>query len=124
VVLELLASDRYLQKGMGLIALSGRRPAEIFLSATFSLPREKLPYPALLLDGQLETRQAPGTSFDPYLAPIFGEFHEQKVLGTVRARYADLEFGRRMPRNKPMRKPCALSEKAEETGALELDLSG
>jgi hypothetical protein len=41
--LELLASDRYLQKGMGLMALTGRRPAEIFFSASFSLPREKLP---------------------------------------------------------------------------------
>ena len=30
--LELLASDRYLQKGMGLMALTGRRPAEIFFS--------------------------------------------------------------------------------------------
>jgi hypothetical protein len=52
--LELLASDRYLQKGMGLMALTGRRPAEIFFSASFSLPREKLPYPALLFDGQLK----------------------------------------------------------------------
>jgi hypothetical protein len=32
----------------------GSRPAEIFFSASFSLPREKLPYPALLFDGQLE----------------------------------------------------------------------
>src|SRR5271167_418988 len=55
--LELLVRDRYLQKGMGLMALTGRRPAEIFFSATFSLPREKLPYPALLFDGQLKTRQ-------------------------------------------------------------------
>jgi hypothetical protein len=43
------------------------RPAEIFFSASFSLPREKLPYPALLFDGQLKTRQAPGTSSEPYL---------------------------------------------------------
>ena len=49
------------------MALTGRRPAEIFFSASFSLPREKLPYPALLFDGQLKTRQAPGTSFEPYL---------------------------------------------------------
>jgi len=48
--------------GMGLMALTGRRPAEIFFSASFSLPREKLPYPALLFDNQLKTRQAPGTS--------------------------------------------------------------
>jgi hypothetical protein len=32
-------SDRYLEKGMGLMALTGRRPAEIFLSAKFSLPK-------------------------------------------------------------------------------------
>jgi hypothetical protein len=45
------------------MTLTGRRPAEIFFSASFSLHREKLPYPALLFDGQLEkTRQAPGTS--------------------------------------------------------------
>jgi hypothetical protein len=30
--LELLSSDRYLEKGMGLMALTGRRPAEIFFS--------------------------------------------------------------------------------------------
>jgi Telomere resolvase len=71
--LELLASDRYLQKGIGLMALTGRRPAEIFFSASFSLPREKLPYPALLFDGQLKTRQAPGTSFEPYLIPVLGD---------------------------------------------------
>jgi hypothetical protein len=27
---RVLASDRYLEKGMGLMALTGRRPAEIF----------------------------------------------------------------------------------------------
>jgi hypothetical protein len=43
--LELLSSDRYLQKGIGLMALTGRRPAEIFFSASFSLPREKFSYP-------------------------------------------------------------------------------
>jgi pimeloyl-ACP methyl ester carboxylesterase len=41
-----VTSDRYLQKGMGLMALTGRRPAEIFFSASFSLPRQKLPFPA------------------------------------------------------------------------------
>jgi hypothetical protein len=35
--LTLLASDRYLEKGMALMALTGRRPAEIFFSASFSL---------------------------------------------------------------------------------------
>jgi hypothetical protein len=59
--LDLLASDRYLEKGMGLMALTGRRPAEIFFSAKFSLPKKKLPYPAVIFDGQLKTRQAPGT---------------------------------------------------------------
>jgi hypothetical protein len=55
---------------LSLMALTGRRSAEIFFSASFSLPREKLPYPALLFDGQLKTRQAPGTSSEPYLIPI------------------------------------------------------
>jgi hypothetical protein len=36
------------------MALTGRRPAEIFFSTAFSLPPKKLPYPALLFDGQLE----------------------------------------------------------------------
>jgi hypothetical protein len=41
---------RYLEKGMGLMALTGRRPAEIFFSATFSIPRKKLPYPVLIFE--------------------------------------------------------------------------
>jgi hypothetical protein len=32
----------------GLMALTGRRPAEIFFSAKFSLPPKKLPFPALI----------------------------------------------------------------------------
>jgi hypothetical protein len=44
------------------MALTGRRPAEIFFSAKFSLPKKKLPFPAFIFDGQLKTRQAPGTS--------------------------------------------------------------
>jgi hypothetical protein len=55
------------------MARTGRRPAEIFFSASFSLPREKLPYPALLFDGQLKTRQAPGTSFEPYLIHVLAD---------------------------------------------------
>jgi hypothetical protein len=58
---------------MGLMALTGRRPAEIFFSATFSLPPKKLPYPALIFDGQLKTRQAPGTSFEPYPIPVLAD---------------------------------------------------
>jgi Telomere resolvase len=58
---------------MGLMALTGRRPAEIFFSASFSLSREKLPYPALLFDGQLKTRQAPGTSSEPYPIPVLAD---------------------------------------------------
>src|SRR6266478_3097953 len=45
--LTLLSSDRYLEKGMALMALTGRRPAEIFFSASFSLPKKKLPFPTL-----------------------------------------------------------------------------
>jgi hypothetical protein len=41
--LDFLASDRYLEKGMGLMALTGRRPAEIFFSASFSLPKRNSP---------------------------------------------------------------------------------
>jgi hypothetical protein len=57
--LDLLASGRYLEKGMGLMALTGRRPAEIFFSASFSLPKTKLPFPALIFDGQLENPPRP-----------------------------------------------------------------
>jgi hypothetical protein len=64
------------KKGMGLMALTWRRPAEIFFSASFSLPQKKLPYPALLFDGQLKTRQAPGTSSEPYLIPVLGRPQE------------------------------------------------
>ena len=71
--LTLLASDRYLEKGMGLMALTGRRPAEIFFSAKFSLPKKKLPFPAVIFDGQLKTRQAPGTSFEPYPIPVLAD---------------------------------------------------
>ena len=70
--LDLLASDRYLEKGMGLMALTGRRPAEIFFSAKFSLPKKKLPFPAVIFDGQLKTRQAPGTSFE-HPIPVLAE---------------------------------------------------
>jgi Telomere resolvase len=58
---------------MGLMALTGRRPAEIFFSAKFSLPPKKLPFPALIFDGQLKTRHAPGTSFEPYPIPVLAD---------------------------------------------------
>jgi hypothetical protein len=61
------------KKAWAWMPLTGRRPAEIFFSATFSLPRKKLSYPALVLDGQLKTRQAPGTSFEPYLIPVLAD---------------------------------------------------
>jgi hypothetical protein len=35
------------------MALTGRRPAEIFFSASFSLPKKKLPFPGLIFEGQL-----------------------------------------------------------------------
>lgn len=53
------------------MALTGRRPAEIFFSAKFSLPKKKLPYPARIFEGRLKTRHAPGTSFEPYLTPFW-----------------------------------------------------
>jgi hypothetical protein len=54
--------------------LTGRRPTEIFFSASFSLPRKKLPF-----DGQLKTRQAPGTSSEPYLIPVLAG-HPRKLV--------------------------------------------
>jgi hypothetical protein len=55
------------------MALTGLRPAEIFFSAKFSLARKKLPYPALIFEGQLKTRQALGTSFEPYPIPVLAD---------------------------------------------------
>jgi Telomere resolvase len=60
----------YTTLGMALMALTGRRPAEIFFSAKFSLPEKKQPFPALIFEGQLKTRYAPGTSFEPYPIPV------------------------------------------------------
>jgi hypothetical protein len=79
--LDLLASDRYLEKGMGLMALTGRRPAEIFFSASFSLPPKRLPFPAVIFDGQLKTRHAPGTSFEPYPIPVLAD--PKKIIGAL-----------------------------------------
>ena len=58
---------------MGLMALTGRRQAEIFFSAKFSLPQKKLPYHAVIFDGQLKTGNAPGTSFEPYPIPVLAD---------------------------------------------------
>jgi hypothetical protein len=66
---------------MGLMALTGRRPAEIFFSASFSLPPKKLPFPALVFDGQLKTRHAPGTSFEPYPIPVLAD--PKKIIGAL-----------------------------------------
>jgi len=55
---------------MALMALTGRRPAEIFFSASFTLPEKKLPFPAHIFEGQLKTRYAAGTSFAPYPIPV------------------------------------------------------
>ena len=63
------------------MALTGRRPAEIFFSASFSLPPKKLPFPALIFDGQLKTRHAPGTSFEPYPIPILAD--PKKIIGAL-----------------------------------------
>jgi hypothetical protein len=73
VSLPSVSSDRYLEKGMALMALTGRRPAEIFFSASFSLPKKKLFFPGLIFSGQLKTRHAPGTSFEPYPIPVLAE---------------------------------------------------
>src|SRR5262249_52955099 len=36
-------------------------------------PPKKLPFPALIFDGQLKTRHAPGTSFEPYPIPVLAD---------------------------------------------------
>ena len=72
---------------MALMALTGRRPGEIFLSARFSLPKDKLPFPALIFSGQLKTRQAPGTSFEPYPIPVLAEPHPPSSCSAGRFEY-------------------------------------
>ena len=63
------------------MALTGYRPAKIFFSAKFSLPRKKLPYPAVIFDGQLKTRNAPGTSFEPYPIPVLAD--PKKIIRAI-----------------------------------------
>jgi hypothetical protein len=58
---------------LGLMALTGRRQTEIFFSAKLGLPKKKLPYPAVIFDSQLKTRQAPGSSFEPYPIPVLAD---------------------------------------------------
>src|SRR5271165_5837815 len=86
---------------MGLMALTGRRPAEIFFSASFSLPKKKLHYPAVIFDGQLKTRQAPGTSFEPYPIPCHRRPGRNRtpfcVSVVVRCNYGLWSFGREFP---------------------------
>jgi hypothetical protein len=67
--LTLLASDRYLEKGMALMALTGRRPAEIFFSASFSLPKKKFPFPALIFSG-FPSPDAVNTTTSPQLPKL------------------------------------------------------
>jgi hypothetical protein len=42
-------------------------------SAKFSLPKKKLPFPALIFSGQLKTRHASGTNFEPYPIPVLAD---------------------------------------------------
>jgi telomere resolvase len=59
---------------MGLMALTGRRPAEIFFSASFSLPQRKLPYPRPPLRRPIgKLGQVPGTSSEPYHIPVLAD---------------------------------------------------
>jgi hypothetical protein len=63
---------------MGIMALTGRRPAEIFFSA--SLSRLPLRRPT----GKLG--QAPGTGFEPYLIPVLADPRKLvRALDTLRS---------------------------------------
>jgi hypothetical protein len=63
---KLLVSERYLDIGIGLMLLTGRRPAEIFFAGDFSLPRKRIKVPTLIFSGQLKTRGAPNATAEPY----------------------------------------------------------
>jgi hypothetical protein len=47
--LTLLSSERYLEKGMGLMVLTERRPADIFFGAKFTCQKRNSPTPPLSL---------------------------------------------------------------------------
>jgi hypothetical protein len=72
-ICSLMASRRRLR----FATRSRRAAAALWRSSApldnFSLPKKKLPFPAVHLDGQLKTRQAPGTSSEPYLIPVLAE---------------------------------------------------
>ena len=82
---KLLTSERYLNIGIGLMLLTGRRPAEIFSAGDFSLPPKRTSVPTLIFSGQLKTRghlrsanakicslkfKPPHLGEDPYFAQI------------------------------------------------------
>src|ERR1700736_3738466 len=84
---------------MGLMALTGRRQDEIFFSAKFSLPPKKLPSPALIFEGQLKTRHAPGTSFEPYPIPVLAE--PKKIIAELAKLRALKTFASPIPSTPP-----------------------
>jgi hypothetical protein len=69
--LELLTSDCYLEKGMGLVGPDRAHACRDFLQRYLQPPSEKLPYPALLFDGQLENPSGSGS--EPYLIPVLAD---------------------------------------------------
>jgi hypothetical protein len=71
--LDLLASDRYLEKGMGWwLSPGANRLRSSLAPGSVCLP-SNFPSPALIFEGQLKTRHAPGTSFEPYPIPVLAE---------------------------------------------------
>ena len=70
---KLLVSERYLDIGIGLMLLTGRRPAEIFFAGDFSLPRKRTKVPTLIFSGQLKTRGSPNATAEPYPIPVLAE---------------------------------------------------
>jgi hypothetical protein len=97
---------------LGLMALTGRRQTEIFFSAKFSLPKKKLPYPALIFDGQLKTRHAPGTSFEPYPIPVLAE-HGDKPTGLQVLQIVEEFLGERREPEKPFAEQTTFEVKTE-----------
>jgi telomere resolvase len=73
--LKLLNSERYLDIGIGLMLLTGRRPAEIFFAGDFSLPPKgsKSQVPTIIFNGQLKTRQSPNAKLERYPIPVLVE---------------------------------------------------
>ena len=58
---------------LGLMALTGRRPAEISLAPSSASPKRNSPFPPLSSMASSKPDRPPGTSFEPYPIPVLAD---------------------------------------------------